>query len=55
MASFEGLDDMGSPSFTRRVSILETVAKVRSCVMMLDLECDDLILKMFHIFFRVAR
>lgn len=51
VASFQGLDEIKSPSFARRVTILETVAKVRSCVVMLDLECDDLILEMFRHFF----
>lgn len=55
MTIFQGLDDVNSPSFARRVNILETVAKVRSCVVMLDLECDDLILEMFHTFFDTAR
>jgi len=55
VTTFHGLDNINSPSFGRRVTILETVAKIRSCVMMLDLECDDLILEMFHIFFSVAR
>eukprot|EP01018_Ginkgo_biloba_P036140 Gb_09525 [translate_table: standard] len=55
VASFQGLDDISSPSFGRRVTILETVAKVRSCVVMLDLECDDLILEMFQHFFATAR
>ncbi|KAG8071423.1 hypothetical protein GUJ93_ZPchr0006g41887 [Zizania palustris] len=50
VGSFEKLDDMESPLFGRIVSILETVAKVRSCVVMLDLECDDLIQQMFHNF-----
>lgn len=50
--AFEKLDDMTSESYPRRVSILETVAKVRSCVVMLDLECDELILQMFHHFLR---
>jgi len=54
VTTFHGLDNINSPSFGRRVTILETVAKIRSCVMMLDLECDDLILEMFHIFFSVA-
>jgi sister-chromatid-cohesion protein PDS5 len=49
------LNDINSPSFARRVNILETVAKVRSCVVMLDLECDELILEMFHTFFDTAR
>ncbi|KAL3693850.1 hypothetical protein R1sor_007501 [Riccia sorocarpa] len=51
---FQGLNEVSSPSFPRRVNILETVAKVRSCVVMLDLECDDLILEMFHVFFNTA-
>ncbi|XP_024357694.1 sister chromatid cohesion protein PDS5 homolog A isoform X2 [Physcomitrium patens] len=54
VSNFKGLDDVNSASFGRRVSILETVAKVRSCVVMLDLECDDLILDMFEIFFDTA-
>jgi hypothetical protein len=49
--SFRKLDDTESPSFARRASILETVAKVRSCVVMLDLELDDLIQDMFKHFF----
>lgn len=49
--TFKGLNETSSPYFARRVSILETVAKVRSCLVMLDLECDDLILEMFQTFF----
>ncbi|KAK7821758.1 hypothetical protein CFP56_037328 [Quercus suber] len=37
------------------VSILDTVAKVRSCLVMLDLECDELIVEMFQIFFKIIR
>lgn len=55
VAIFQGLNEVSSPSFSRRVNILETVAKVRSCVVMLDLECDELILEMFHVFFNTAR
>eukprot|EP01018_Ginkgo_biloba_P037002 Gb_12481 [translate_table: standard] len=55
VATFQGLYEIHSPSFGKRVTILETVAKVRSCVVMLDLECDDLILEMFQIFFSIAR
>ncbi|XP_017700030.2 uncharacterized protein LOC103714235 isoform X2 [Phoenix dactylifera] len=53
--AFEKLDDVSSRSYSRRVSILETVAKVRSCVVMLDLECDALILEMFHHFLSTIR
>uniref|UniRef100_A0A803QC75 Reverse transcriptase domain-containing protein n=1 Tax=Cannabis sativa TaxID=3483 RepID=A0A803QC75_CANSA len=50
VSSFENLCDKSSRSYTKRTSILETVAKVRSCVVMLDLECDTLILEMFQHF-----
>ncbi|WCJ28194.1 hypothetical protein M5689_009901 [Euphorbia peplus] len=54
VGTFSGLSDTGGPSFGRRVVILETLAKYRSCVVMLDLECDDLVNKMFSTFFTVA-
>ncbi|KAJ0979302.1 hypothetical protein J5N97_014776 [Dioscorea zingiberensis] len=50
--AFQKLDDISSQSYSRRVSILETVAKVHSCVLMLDLECDALILEMFRHFLK---
>ena len=53
--SFEKLDDFDSLSFTKRVSILDIAAKVRSCVVMLDLECDGLLLAMFSHFLRTVR
>ena len=40
---------------TKEVSILDTVVKVRSCLVMLDLECDALIGEMFQIFFKIIR
>ncbi|KAF2306079.1 hypothetical protein GH714_011216 [Hevea brasiliensis] len=55
VSTFSGLSDTSGPSFGRRVVILETLAKYRSCVVMLDLECDDLVNKMFSTFFSVAR
>ncbi|CAI0440273.1 unnamed protein product [Linum tenue] len=56
VSTFSGLSDTaGGPSFGRRVVILDTVAKYRSFVVMLDLECDDLIKKMFATFLAVAR
>ncbi|KAJ9186183.1 hypothetical protein P3X46_005715 [Hevea brasiliensis] len=54
VSTFSGLSDTSGPSFGRRVVILETLAKYRSCVVMLDLECDDLVNKMFSTFFSVA-
>ncbi|GMI92452.1 hypothetical protein like AT4G31880 [Hibiscus trionum] len=55
VSSFENLSDKSSRSFIKRASILETVAKVRSCVVMLDLECDALIVKMFQHFLTAIR
>jgi hypothetical protein len=47
VGSFEHLDKIEGPFFKRRASILDTVAKVRSCLVMLDLECDYLINAMY--------
>ncbi|CAL0333066.1 unnamed protein product [Lupinus luteus] len=55
VSSFENLHDMSSRSYEKRIEILETVSKVRSCVLMLDLECDDLILEMFQHFLKEIR
>ncbi|CAH2046001.1 unnamed protein product [Thlaspi arvense] len=55
VSAFSGLNDVGGPSFGRRVVILETVAKYRSCVVMLDLECNDLVKEVFTTFLDVAR
>ncbi|KAK8660694.1 hypothetical protein V6N13_051609 [Hibiscus sabdariffa] len=55
VSSFENLSDKSSCSYTKRTSILETVAKVRSCVVMLDLECDALIIEMFQHFLSAIR
>ncbi|KAI3682841.1 hypothetical protein L1987_83148 [Smallanthus sonchifolius] len=54
VSTFGGLRDTKGPSYGRRVTILETVAKYKSCIVMLDLECDDLINEMFTTFFAVA-
>ncbi|XP_052174674.1 sister chromatid cohesion protein PDS5 homolog C-like isoform X3 [Diospyros lotus] len=41
--------------YAKAVSILDTFAKVRSCLVMLDLECDELIIEMFQLFFNTIR
>lgn len=53
--SFERIDDLKSRSYRKRVSILESLAEVRSCIIMLDLGLDDLILEMFQCFLRRIR
>ncbi|XP_047157673.1 sister chromatid cohesion protein PDS5 homolog C-like isoform X2 [Vigna umbellata] len=55
VSSLENLHDKLSRSYVKRISILETVAKVRSCVVMLDLECDALISDMFQHFLKGVR
>ncbi|KAI4380990.1 hypothetical protein MLD38_007110 [Melastoma candidum] len=55
VSSFENLHDKSSRSYSKRTSILETVARVRSCVVMLDLECHTLILEMFQHFLKSIR
>ncbi|XP_074580212.1 sister chromatid cohesion protein PDS5 homolog C-like isoform X1 [Curcuma longa] len=53
--TLDKLDDISNDSFFKRVSIVDTFAKVRSFVVMLDLECDALVLNMFRIFLRTIR
>lgn len=55
VGTFSGLNETSGPSFGRRVIILETLARYRSCVVMLDLECDDLVNELFRTFLAVAR
>lgn len=50
VSSFKDLSDMSSRSYSKRISILDNVARVRSPVVMLDLECDSLIVEMFRNF-----
>uniref|UniRef100_A0A2P2M3Q4 Uncharacterized protein MANES_18G076700 n=1 Tax=Rhizophora mucronata TaxID=61149 RepID=A0A2P2M3Q4_RHIMU len=52
---FMELADTTSPYFSKRVKILETVARCKCCVIMLDIECSDLVLEMFNVFFSVVR
>ncbi|GAV72361.1 hypothetical protein CFOL_v3_15849 [Cephalotus follicularis] len=55
VAAFENLSHLSGRRYTKAVSILDTVAKVRSCLVMLDLECDELIVEMFQHFLRIIR
>ncbi|CAN6939019.1 unnamed protein product [Brassica oleracea] len=53
--AFEKLADASSRSYQKAESVLDNVSKVKSCLVMLDLECDDLILQMFRMFLRLIR
>ncbi|KAK8649157.1 hypothetical protein V6N13_129891 [Hibiscus sabdariffa] len=55
LSMFLELADTTSAFFSRRVKILETVARCKCCVIMLDIDCNDLILEMFNIFFSLVR
>ncbi|GER31477.1 sister chromatid cohesion protein PDS5 homolog A [Striga asiatica] len=55
VSPFENLSETSSRSYRKRASILETVAKVRSCLIMLDLECDQMINEMFQHFLKAIR
>ncbi|KAI3777313.1 hypothetical protein L1987_47113 [Smallanthus sonchifolius] len=55
LGMFGELADTKSPYYSRRVELLETIAKFNFCVIMLDIGCEDLVLKMFGIFFGVIR
>ncbi|KAE7997235.1 hypothetical protein FH972_001885 [Carpinus fangiana] len=55
VAAFEKLSHVSGRCYTKAVSILDTVAKVRSCLVMLDLECDALVVEMFQNFLKVIR
>jgi hypothetical protein len=50
---YENLSHLSSNSYTKVVSTLDTIAKIRSCLMMLDLECDVLVVEMFQTFFKI--
>ncbi|XP_016466171.1 sister chromatid cohesion protein PDS5 homolog B isoform X6 [Nicotiana tabacum] len=52
---FAELDDTKNPYFSMRVQLLETVAKLRFCLIMLDIDCEDLVKKLFKNFFAVLR
>ncbi|XP_071730569.1 sister chromatid cohesion protein PDS5 homolog C-like [Rutidosis leptorrhynchoides] len=55
VSSFEDLADQSSRSYKKRASIIEIVSRYKLCFIMLDLECDALIVEMFEHFLRSVR
>ncbi|BFG24802.1 hypothetical protein CerSpe_110760 [Prunus speciosa] len=55
VASFENLSHESSRYYTKAASILCIVAKVRSSLLMMDLDCDALILEMFQHFLKITK
>nr|XP_025617439.1 muscle M-line assembly protein unc-89 isoform X3 [Arachis hypogaea] len=55
VAAFDKLSDISGHYYEKVLSILDNVAKIRLCLVMLDLECDNLIIEMFQHFLRIVR
>ena len=53
MAAFENMSHVSTRSYKRVTSILDTIAKVKLCLVMLDLECDALVVEMFQSFLKM--
>ncbi|KAJ0639303.1 putative sister chromatid cohesion protein Pds5 [Helianthus annuus] len=48
--AFGQLSNVNGQSYHKAIHILESVAKVKSCLLILDLDCDALVLEMFERF-----
>ncbi|XP_058734364.1 sister chromatid cohesion protein PDS5 homolog C-like isoform X2 [Vicia villosa] len=55
VAAFEKLSQVSGRRYEKAVSILENFSKIKIFVIMLDLECDDLVMEMFQHFLRIIR
>ncbi|KAK9991277.1 hypothetical protein SO802_026262 [Lithocarpus litseifolius] len=55
VAAFENMSHVSTCSYKKVTSILDTIAKVKLCSVMLDLECDALVVEMFQSFLKMIR
>ena len=55
VAGFDNMPHVSNHSYKKVVSILDTIAKVNLCLVMLDLECDALVVEMFQSFLKIIR
>lgn len=55
VAALEKLSLASGHCYEKALTILDNVSKVRLCLVMLDLECDDLVIEMFQHFLRNIR
>uniref|UniRef100_A0A2N9FL00 Uncharacterized protein n=1 Tax=Fagus sylvatica TaxID=28930 RepID=A0A2N9FL00_FAGSY len=55
IATFDNLSHVSNHYYTKAVFILDTFAKVKSCLVMLDLECNALVVEMFQTFLKIIR
>ena len=49
------MSHVSTRSYKKVASILDTIAKVKFCLVMLDLECDALVVEMFQSFLKIIR
>ncbi|KAL0010948.1 hypothetical protein SO802_006056 [Lithocarpus litseifolius] len=54
-AACENMSHMSTRSYKKVTSILDTIAKVKLCFVMLDHECDALVVEMFQSFMKMIR
>lgn len=52
---FADLADTENSLFSKRVKVLDTVAQLKCCLLMLEIDCIDLVLEMFNVFFSAVR
>ena len=55
VATFGNMSNVSTHSYKKVVAILDTIAKVKLCLVMLDLECDALVVEMFQSFLKIIR
>ena len=49
------MSHVSTRTYKKVVSILDTIAKVKLCLVMLDLKCDALVVEMFQSFIKIIR
>ena len=55
VAAFENMSHVSGRRYEKALTILEKISKIRIFLIMLDLECDDLVIEMFQQFLRTIR
>ena len=51
----EGLGLVDSPTFSRRAAILDSLARVKMCIVMLDLDCAALVRRLYEVLFEAIQ
>lgn len=53
--AFEKLSGVSGRGYEKAITILERFSKIKIYLIMLDLDCDDLVIEMFQNFLRAIR